>query len=105
MRSLKICLAQAVALAAFVFVPAQPALALELPDVHVLSGEAYPEMASGKVEGSEVAKLELKTYLNDEGATVKGVLTANFGLGFETACENITKELVEESNKMVDFLF
>jgi hypothetical protein len=50
-------------------------------------------------------KQELKNYLNDAGGTVKGVLTANFGLGFETACENVTEELVVKSSKMVDFLF
>ncbi len=50
-------------------------------------------------------KQELKNYLNDEGVSTKAVLTANFGLGFETACENVTKELVVESSKMLDFLF
>jgi hypothetical protein len=50
-------------------------------------------------------KQELKTYLNDAGETVKGVLTANFGLGFETACENVTKEQIIKTSKMIDFLF
>jgi hypothetical protein len=50
-------------------------------------------------------KQELKTYLNDAGETVTGQLTANFGLGFETACEKITKEVVLKSPKMLDFLF
>jgi hypothetical protein len=51
------------------------------------------------------AKQELKEYLNEEGKLTKGVLTANFGLGFETACERTTKELVLKSSKMIDFLF
>jgi hypothetical protein len=50
-------------------------------------------------------KQELKNYLNDAGESVKGVLTANFGLGFETACENVKEELIVKSNKMIDFLF
>jgi hypothetical protein len=50
-------------------------------------------------------KQELKTYLNDAGETVKGVLSANFGLGFETTCEKVSKELVVKSSKMLDFLF
>jgi hypothetical protein len=50
-------------------------------------------------------KQELKNYLNDAGESVKGILTANFGLGFETACENVTGELIVKSNKMLDFLF
>jgi hypothetical protein len=60
-------------------------------------------------------KQELKEYVNDEGKLTKGVLSANFGLGFETACEratnpevkevNAAKELIITSNKMIDFLF
>ena len=50
-------------------------------------------------------KSELKEYLNDENKATKGVLTANFGLGFETACENVSSELVVKSSKMLDFLF
>jgi hypothetical protein len=50
-------------------------------------------------------KQELKTYLNDAGESIKGVLTANFGLGFESACDNVTKELIVKSPKMIDFLF
>jgi hypothetical protein len=50
-------------------------------------------------------KQELKTYLNDENVSTKAVLTANFGLGFETICENVSSELVVKSTKMVDFLF
>jgi hypothetical protein len=231
MRTLKVALAQAAALGALFLVSAVPALALELPDVHVLSGETYPTLSEGSVEGLEVGTLEtelgekltaskvtvaaellelsalgpdtliftgvtepkskvscntagdaagtvkfggeyhvvdtstapltaallalfkelvmecnsgklkikvrspavlklekvtsgtdltsyglvakctgkgkqeLKAYLNDAGETVKGVLTSNFGLGFESACENISKELVVKANKMLDFLF
>lgn len=50
-------------------------------------------------------KQELSFYLNDAGQTVKAVLSANFGLGFESACENIKEELIMKSGKMVDFLF
>jgi hypothetical protein len=49
-------------------------------------------------------KPELKEYLNDEEKLTKAVLTANFGLGFETACENVSKELIVKSSKMIDFL-
>lgn len=49
-------------------------------------------------------KAESKEYLNDEEKAVKGVLTMNFGLGFESACENVSKELVMKSSKMVVFL-
>lgn len=48
-------------------------------------------------------KPEVKTYLNDEGATVKATLSANFGLGFETACENVEQEVVMTSSKMLNF--
>jgi hypothetical protein len=229
MRTLKIGLAAAAVFGALLVVSAVPALALELPDVHVLSGEIYPATLEGSVEGTEVdvletelgekltassvhlqleltelsslgpmtitltgifeprskvgchtsgdaegtvkfggeyhivdtstspltaallilfkelvmecgkfklkvrspaimklekitsgvdlnelgilskcigkGKQELKEYLNDEGKGVKGVLTINAGLGFETACENVTKELVAKSSKMVDLLF
>lgn len=50
-------------------------------------------------------KQELKEYFNEESKLVKGVLTANFGLGAETACERVSKELVVKSSKMLDFLF
>lgn len=50
-------------------------------------------------------KQELKEYFNDEGKAVKAVLTANFGLGFETACENVNKELIVKSDKMITFLY
>lgn len=231
MKSLKAGLVQAAALVAFCLIGASPALALELPDLHVLSGETYPESAEGSVEGVEVGQLEtelgekltsstvavkselaelsslgpdtltftgvmepknksscntagdaagtvllpgeyhvvdtstspltaallilfkelvlecnsgklkvkirspaivklqkvtagidttefgvvakctgkgkqeLREYLNDEGKGTKGALTANFGLGFESACENISQELVVKSSKMIDFLF
>jgi hypothetical protein len=50
-------------------------------------------------------KQEQKEYLNDEEKAVKGALTVNFGLGFESACENISSELVMKANKMLDLLF
>jgi hypothetical protein len=50
-------------------------------------------------------KQELREYLNEEGIATKGALTANFGLGFESACDSVAKELVVKSTKMVDFLF
>ena len=63
--------------------------------------EQYGEVAKCSGKG----KQEQKQYLNDEGKATKAVLTANFGLGFETACENVSSELVMKSSKMVDFLF
>ena len=232
MRTLKVVLVQATLLGALTLVPASPALALELPDVHVLSGETYPASASGEVSGSEVGKLEteigekllftgmkvmtelkelsslgpgtltltgvtepksktacntagegagtvklsveyhvvdistapltaavlilfpelvmecnsgklkikvqapllvklekvtagtdvtsyglgancgtkkghqeLTEYLNESGIPTKGAPTINFGLGFESVCEQVKKELVVTSNKMLDFLF
>jgi hypothetical protein len=50
-------------------------------------------------------KAELREYLNDEGKPVKGVPSANFGLGFEVACMRFYKELIVKSSKMIDFLF
>jgi len=50
-------------------------------------------------------KQELKEYLNDEGAKTKGAATANFGLGFETACVSTGVEVVINTTKMIDFLF
>jgi hypothetical protein len=51
-------------------------------------------------------KQELTEYVNDEGKTViKSFLVADFGLGFEQACERTTKELVVKTSKMLDFLF
>lgn len=58
MRTLKIALAQAAALGALFLVSTSPALALELPDVHVLSSETYPVVGEGSVEGAEVVALE-----------------------------------------------
>jgi hypothetical protein len=70
----------------------------------LVSGEDVTEYAvNSKCSGK--GKQELKEYLNDEGVGTKAVLTANFGLGFETACQNSTKELPVKSSKMVDFLF
>lgn len=57
------------------------------------------EKCSGK------GKQELKEYLNDEGKGTKAVLSANFGLGFETACVNVGSEQTMKVDKMVDFLF
>jgi hypothetical protein len=48
---------------------------------------------------------ELTEYLNEEGKLTKGALQANFGLGFESACEEVKEELIVTSNKMLDFLF
>jgi hypothetical protein len=50
-------------------------------------------------------KQELREYLNDEGAKTKGTLSANFGLGFETACVSTGIEVVINTTKMIDFLF
>jgi hypothetical protein len=50
-------------------------------------------------------KQELKEYFNDAAEKTKGAASANFGLGFEAACFNISKELVVKSSKMVDFVF
>jgi hypothetical protein len=227
MKIVRLGLAQLLLVSVLGLASASTAVALELPDVHVLSGESYPATAEGKIEGSEVAvletelgeklkanamtiqtvltelssldvdaltflgvldqkkgfcntvgdgvgtvkfngeyhlvlvsdapatagflllfkelvvecekvkvkvrgpllikplglqsgtditnykivtncsgkgKQELKTYLNDAGETTKGILTANFGLGFEAACLNVSKELSMSSSKMLDFL-
>jgi hypothetical protein len=73
--------------------------------------ESYGIVANCTAKG----KQELKEYVNDTGTFTKGSLTANFGLGFESACERATnpavagknaeKELILKSNKMIDFLF
>jgi hypothetical protein len=231
MRLLKTCLVQLLLVSALSLASTSTALALELPDVHVLPGETYPARSEGKIEGTEVAvieeelgekltassdtismellelsslgpititltgmkealsktschtsadpagtvkisgeyhivdtstapltaaililfkdtviecnsgklkitlrapvlvklekvtsgtdvtefgvvakcnakgKQELKEYLNDSGVSTKAVMMINYGLGFSTACLNISKELVVKMNKMIDFLF
>jgi hypothetical protein len=50
-------------------------------------------------------KQEVKEYFNDEGKLVKGILTANLGLGPETGCEEVSKVVAIVPNKMVEFLF
>ena len=58
---------------------------------------------SAKCSGK--GKQDLREYLNDEALSVKGQLTANFGLGFETACDEVNQEMTVTSTKMVNFLF
>jgi hypothetical protein len=55
--------------------------------------------------GTKKGKQDMTEYLNDEEKLVKGQLTANFGLGFETACDEVNQEMTVTSSKMVDFLF
>jgi hypothetical protein len=231
MQLLRVGLVQLLLLGTLILVPATPTLALELPDISVLSGESYPATAEGTVEGTEVAvfetelgekltsnkitftiellelsslgpavlsltgvlepksktfchsigepegtltisgeyhvvdtslspltvthlflfaeflalcnkgkllvkvrgpvvikleklssgtwvtayglviqcvgkgKPQLREYLNDEGKSTKAVPTMNFGLGFESACLNVSKEVVMNTNKMLTFTF
>lgn len=60
MRLLKAGLMQLLLVSVLGLASAVPALALELPDVHVLSGETYPPEAEGKVQSTGVGKLETK---------------------------------------------
>jgi hypothetical protein len=50
-------------------------------------------------------KQEVKEYFNDEEKLVKGVLTANLGLGPETGCEEVKEPVTIKSAKMFQFLF
>ncbi|HEX3910428.1 MAG TPA: hypothetical protein VHW67_06990 [Solirubrobacteraceae bacterium] len=51
-------------------------------------------------------KQEVTEYENDEGKLLtKQLLSANLGLGNESACEEFGKELVLKANKMIEFLF
>src|SRR6185437_5405515 len=54
-----------------------PAMAVELPDVHVALGEAYPVVAEGKLEGEEVVKLETSLKEPLAAKTVSAKLTLN----------------------------
>jgi hypothetical protein len=49
-------------------------------------------------------KQSVKEYFNDEGKSTKGVLTANFGLGFETACLSMEKELTLNGDSTFEVL-
>jgi hypothetical protein len=48
---------------------------------------------------------ELKEYIYSEGKSVKAILTANVGLGFEPACQEVSKEVVMNTSKMLGFSF
>jgi hypothetical protein len=74
MRTLKIGLTLAGALGALLLVSVSPALALELPDAHVLSGETYPVTGEGSITGTEVAgvETEIGEKLTASGVTVTG---------------------------------
>jgi hypothetical protein len=50
-------------------------------------------------------KQEWKEYFNDEGKKVKGVLSANLGLGAETACEELEEPMTMVASKMLTFVF
>ena len=60
MRLLKAGLVQLLLISALGLASVSPAFALELPDVHVLSGETYPVTSSGEIgtKGAVVAELE-----------------------------------------------
>jgi hypothetical protein len=48
-------------------------------------------------------KQELKELINDEGAKVKSILSANLGLGAESGCEEVKEEVTLGLNKMATF--
>jgi len=74
MRLLKAGLVPLLLVSALGLASAVPALALELPDVHVLSGETYPVIGEGTIEGPEVAAIEteLGEKLTASSVTVTG---------------------------------
>ncbi|HEX3910964.1 MAG TPA: hypothetical protein VHW67_09725 [Solirubrobacteraceae bacterium] len=62
---------------------ASTALAVELPDVHIALGEAFPLIAEGSISGEPATKLEtaLKEPLTSTGVKVKLELNALSSLG------------------------
>jgi hypothetical protein len=48
-------------------------------------------------------KQEVKEFINDEGKAVKAILSANLGLGAESACEEVKEEIPLSLNKMATF--
>jgi hypothetical protein len=77
MRLFKAGLVQLLLVSALGLAPASPAIAFELPDVHVLSGETYPSSGEGKIEGVGAAILEsvIGEKLTASGVTVTAELT------------------------------
>lgn len=49
-------------------------------------------------------KQELKEYKNEAGTFEKHILSANLGLGNETACEEVSNIVSFTSNKMIEFV-
>ncbi|HTZ85359.1 MAG TPA: hypothetical protein VMB05_01715, partial [Solirubrobacteraceae bacterium] len=56
---------------ALILISASSALALELPDLHVLSGEIYPATTVGEVAETEVGRLETELGEKITASTVK----------------------------------
>jgi hypothetical protein len=75
-----------------------------LARLHVIAG-TDESFAGLTAKCSKKGRQEMTEYLNDEERAVKGQLTANFALGFETACMELTLEMTVTLFKMVDFLF
>jgi hypothetical protein len=82
MRTLKILSLAIVALLASA-VMAASAIAVELPDLHIALGEAFPVTAEGEIKGSPAARLEdsLKEPLTATGVKIKLEATTLSSLG------------------------
>jgi hypothetical protein len=84
MRTLKIGLTLTMALGALFLVSASPALALELPDVHVLSGETYPASGAGEVTAEAALETEVGEKLSGTAVKISTELTVLSALGSDT---------------------
>jgi hypothetical protein len=71
-------------------------------------GTTANDISSGTtptVKCSKIGVNEWTTYINEKGETkTKEFLLANFGLGFEQSCAQLSKELTLTSSKMITIL-
>lgn len=83
MRLLKAGLVQLLLVSVLGLVSAAPALALELPDLHTLSGVGYPAEFAGTLEGAEVFVIEdeLGEKLTASAVTIEAELLELSALG------------------------
>jgi hypothetical protein len=75
-----------------------------LGKISVKNGEEITSFKGAlKCTKANNGKQELKEFINDEGAKVKRILSANLGLGAESGCEEVKEEVTLALNKMATF--
>jgi hypothetical protein len=92
MRFLKAGLVQLLLVSALGLALVSPAIAFELPDVHVLSGETYPASSSGELTTESV----LETVIGEKLTSTAVKATANLTLLSSLASSTITFSGVTE---------